>query len=309
MFAPEDTQEMIYENAVKSMVLKLFSGYNVTILAYGQTGSGKTHTMGTTFDGNRSDEMGVIPRAIDDICEMIASMPDHEFTVECSFVELYQEKLYDLLSQSSREQSIVDIRENDGKIVIQNLTERLVKTTMETTSCLMEGSSKRAVGATAMNAQSSRSHAIFTITVQKTPKADPASATIAKFHLVDLAGSERSKKTQTAGEQFNEGKKINLGLLELGKVISALGSEKQNNGHINYRNSKLTRLLQDSLGGNSMTLMIACVSPGLYFTFEVYNCNVGCVLCTTKTFLCVFFYVFFSRLQLRGNCWYIELCR
>lgn len=197
VFAPEDTQEMIYENAIKTMVLKLFAGYNVTILAYGQTGSGKTHTMGTTFDGNLNDEIGVIPRAIGEIFEKIATMPNDDFTVQCSFVELYQEKLYDLLSKNSRDQSVVDIREIDGKIVIPNLTETSVKTIVETTNCLMQGSSDRAVGATAMNAQSSRSHAIFTITVQKTPKDNPESATIAKFHLVDLAGSERSKKTLT----------------------------------------------------------------------------------------------------------------
>lgn len=269
VFAPEDTQEMIYENAVKSMVLKLFAGYNVTILAYGQTGSGKTHTMGTTFNGIRDDEMGVIPRAVGEIFEKISSMEiDHDFTVNCSFVELYQEKLYDLLSTNPRDQSIVDIRESDGKIFIPNLTEKIVDNTAATTKCLMDGSSFRAVGATAMNAQSSRSHAIFTVTVQKIPKDDPASATIAKFHLVDLAGSERSKKTQAVGEQFKEGVKINQGLLALGNVISALGLPIQNGGHVSYRDSKLTRLLQDSLGGNSMTLMIACVSPADYNSDE-----------------------------------------
>lgn len=264
VFAPEDTQEMIYENAVKSMVLKLFSGYNVTILAYGQTGSGKTHTMGTTFDGNLNDDMGVIPRAVGEIFEQISTMPDDDFTVQCSFIELYQEKLYDLLSKNSREQSLVDIREIDGRIVIPNLTETSVKSIVETFNCLIQGSSDRAVGATAMNAQSSRSHAIFTITVQKTPKDNSESATIAKFHLVDLAGSERSKKTGTVGVQFMEGVKINQGLLALGNVISALGSEMQKSQHVPYRDSKLTRLLQDSLGGNSMTLMIACVSPADY---------------------------------------------
>lgn len=266
VFAPEDTQEMLYENAVKRMVLKLFDGYNVTILAYGQTGSGKTHTMGTTFSGTMDDEVGVIPRAIGDIFELIASMPDHDFEVNVSFVELYKEKLYDLLSSNPRDQSVVDIREIDGKNVIQNLTEKAVKDMLTTTNWLVQGSSDRAVGATAMNAQSSRSHAIFTITVQKVPKENPSAATIAKFHLVDLAGSERSKKTQAVGEQFKEGVNINKGLSALGNVISALGTGKEN-GHVPYRDSKLTRLLQDSLGGNSMTLMIACVSPA------DYNCD------------------------------------
>lgn len=138
VFAPEDTQEMIYDNAVKTMVMKLFAGYNVTILAYGQTGSGKTHTMGTTFGGEVNEDMGVIPRAVNDIFTNVEEMTDNDFTVQCSFVELYQEKLYDLLSSSPREQSVVDIREVDGKIVIPNLTEKSVKSTLETIKCLIQ---------------------------------------------------------------------------------------------------------------------------------------------------------------------------
>lgn len=137
-FAPEDTQEMIYDNAVKSMVMKLFAGYNVTILAYGQTGSGKTHTMGTTFSGEMNEDMGVIPRAINDIFASVDEMIDNDFTVQCSFVELYQEKLYDLLSSNPRDQSVVDIREVDGKVFIPNLTEKSVKSTLETTTCLIQ---------------------------------------------------------------------------------------------------------------------------------------------------------------------------
>lgn len=221
--------------------------------------------MGTAFDGTIDDDVGVIPRAVSDIFEQTQQMADNEFNITCSFVELYQEKLYDLLSPDAREQSVVDLREVDGKIVIPNLTDISVKTPLEMTNCLIRGSSDRAVASTAMNSQSSRSHAIFTITLQKVPKENPSAATIAKFHLVDLAGSERSKKTLTNGEQFKEGVKINQGLLALGKVISALGTEKPNpNQHIPYRESKLTRLLQDSLGGNSMTLMIACISPADY---------------------------------------------
>lgn len=248
-----------------SFVGSLLTGYNVTILAYGQTGSGKTHTMGTTYDGSESDEIGVIPRAVADIFNHMEEMPEYDFTVNCAFIELYQEKLYDLLSPQPREQSVVDIREvQNNKIAIPNLTEIVVKNAQETTNCLMRGSADRAVGSTAMNATSSRSHAIFTITLQKVHKDNPTAATSAKFHLVDLAGSERSKKTLTTGEQFKEGVKINQGLLALGNVISALGSSNQNTQHIGYRDSKLTRLLQDSLGGNSMTLMIACISPADY---------------------------------------------
>lgn len=247
------------------LVCSRLIGYNVTILAYGQTGSGKTHTMGTTYDGTESDDIGVIPRVVKDIFQQMEEMPDYDFTLNCAFIELYQEKLYDLLSTQPREQSLVDIREvQNNKIAIPNLTEIVVTNVQETTDCLIKGSNDRAVGSTAMNATSSRSHAIFTITLQKVHKENRSLATSAKFHLVDLAGSERSKKTLTTGEQFKEGVKINQGLLALGNVISALGSSSLQHGHIGYRDSKLTRLLQDSLGGNSMTLMIACISPADY---------------------------------------------
>lgn len=262
VFDEASNQIEFYEQAVKRMVCKLFKGYNVTILAYGQTGSGKTHSMGTSYDG--TGEMGVIPRAILDIFNYIENNSNtHDFRVTVSFMELYQENLYDLLSCKSREQNIIDIREDTKGIKMPGLTEKLVTSVSETTQCLIDGSAGRATGATAMNAQSSRSHAIFTITVYMTNKNDEDSATTSKFHLVDLAGSERSKKTKATGERFKEGVNINKGLLALGNVISALGDETQK-GFISYRDSKLTRLLQDSLGGNSMTLMIACVSPADY---------------------------------------------
>ncbi|KAJ6639116.1 Chromosome-associated kinesin KIF4, partial [Pseudolycoriella hygida] len=270
VFGQHETQEMVYSNAVKPLVLKLLKGYNVTILAYGQTGSGKTHTMGTSFDGHLDEQLGVIPRAVTDIFEHIERMSDHEFEVCCSFMELYQEQLYDLLSTKERDQNIVDIREENKEIIIPNLTEVAVKSVEETTNCLVKGSSGKAVASTAMNETSSRSHAVFTITIQMLNKNDPNSSTKSKFHLVDLAGSERSKKTKATGDRFKEGVKINQGLFALGNVISALGGADKRS-HISYRDSKLTRLLQDSLGGNSVTLMIACISPADYNIEETIN--------------------------------------
>lgn len=199
----------------------------MTILAYGQTGSGKTFTMGTAYDGHFDANVGVIPRAIHDIFKKIQKGSDlsTSFTTTCSFTELYQENLYDLLSTRPREQSICDIREELNKgIVIPGLTEIPIHSADQTTACLMRGSSGRAVGSTAMNAESSRSHAIFTINL-KIVKENEKKTTIAKFHLVDLAGSERSKKTKATGERFKEGVKINQGLLALGNVISALGGK------------------------------------------------------------------------------------
>uniref|UniRef100_A0A1A9ZHG6 Kinesin motor domain-containing protein n=1 Tax=Glossina pallidipes TaxID=7398 RepID=A0A1A9ZHG6_GLOPL len=271
VFDWRNSQEELYNSSVSDMLDKCFRGFNATILAYGQTGSGKTHTMGTIFDGCLNEHTGVIPRAVYDIFERTRKMKDDfDFVVKCSFVELYQEQLFDLLSNKSREDSVVEIREDRSGIVMVGLTEKIVFSAKETTDCLISGSSGRAVASTAMNQQSSRSHAIFTITLEATKKDESRAVTTSKFHLVDLAGSERSKKTQATGDRFREGVKINQGLLALGNVISALGDGK-GAGFVRYRDSKLTRLLQDSLGGNSMTLMIACVSSADYNVSETLS--------------------------------------
>ncbi|XP_044736037.1 chromosome-associated kinesin KIF4-like [Chrysoperla carnea] len=263
VFDANVSQAQFYNCAVKNMVSSLFKGYNVTILAYGQTGSGKTHTMGTSYVGDDIEQMGIIQRAVKDIFEAIDLDVDNNFQISVSFMELYQELLYDLLADKTRDQCVVDIREDvRGGIIVPGLTECTVTSATETIACLTKGSLGRATGATAMNAQSSRSHAIFTICIEKQSKNDSNVATTAKFHLVDLAGSERPKKTKATGERFKEGININKGLLALGNVISALG--EGNHSYVSYRDSKLTRLLQDSLGGNSITLMIACVSPAAY---------------------------------------------
>lgn len=262
VFPPHIGQEDFYNTAIKRLVDNIFQGYNVTILAYGQTGSGKTHSMGTNYTG--VGEKGIIPRVIYDIFEIIKSKEDWSFKVAVSFMELYQEQLYDLLSDKQKSQSIVDIREDGKSIKIVGVTEKQVKDAQETLEFLAQGSIGRVTGATAMNAHSSRSHAIFTLCIRQQKRDDPNTATVAKFHLVDLAGSERSKKTQATGERFKEGVNINKGLLALGNVISQLGDGASGLTYIGYRDSKLTRLLQDSLGGNSMTLMVACVSPADY---------------------------------------------
>lgn len=171
VFDWHDTQEQVYNLSVSDMLDKLFSGFNATILAYGQTGSGKTHTMGTAFDGALDANVGVIPRAMHDIFERIKKLSDeYEFVIKCSFMELYQEQLFDLLSPKPREESIVDMREDRSGIIMVGLTEQQVHTAKETTDCLVRGSTGRAVASTAMNEASSRSHAIFTVTLQATKK-------------------------------------------------------------------------------------------------------------------------------------------
>ncbi|XP_042881308.1 chromosome-associated kinesin KIF4-like isoform X2 [Penaeus japonicus] len=262
-FASETSQGYVYESAVKKVVQNLFKGYNVTVLAYGQTGSGKTHSMGTAYTKGveTDDEAGIIPRAVRDIFEGVSEKKNADFLVKVSFIELYKESLFDLLTNKSRDECAVDIREDPrGGIKIVGLTEIPVTTLEETMRCLERGAQNRATGATAMNARSSRSHAIFSLHIEQKNKNESESIMCAKFHLVDLAGSERAKKTGATGERFKEGVNINKGLLALGNVISAL-CEEGNRGHVPYRDSKLTRLLQDSLGGNSHTVMLACVSP------------------------------------------------
>ncbi|KAH8265672.1 hypothetical protein KR044_010640, partial [Drosophila immigrans] len=271
VFDTADSQQQIYESCVRGKLKKLLHGYNVTILAYGQTGSGKTYTMGTAFDGVMDEHVGVIPRAVHEIFEQTAAMDaDCEFKISCSFVELYQEQFFDLFSPNKREESTVEIREDKSRIVIPGLTEVQVTDAKHVTDQLMRGSAGRAVASTAMNETSSRSHAIFTLTVVATRKTGQKAVTTSKFNLVDLAGSERCSKTLASGDRFKEGVNINKGLLALGNVINALGTGQQV-GYVPYRQSKLTRLLQDSLGGNSITLMIACVSPADYNVAETLS--------------------------------------
>ncbi|XP_063539337.1 chromosome-associated kinesin KIF4 isoform X2 [Cydia strobilella] len=267
VFPQHITQQEFYDTAVKGLISKLFQGYNVTILAYGQTGSGKTYTMGTNYSGSDGDytKLGVIPQAVADIFDFIETHEDKFiFKVNVSFMELYQEQCYDLLSGKERGHSIIEIREDINKgVILPGISELTVTSTMDTMMVLEQGSSGRVTGSTAMNQASSRSHAVFTIIISKESRTDKNLATTSKFHLVDLAGSERIKKTKASGERLREGVKINQGLLALGNVISALG-DGTNRSYISYRDSKLTRLLQDSLGGNSLTLMVACVSPADY---------------------------------------------
>lgn len=280
----------LYDDCVAPLVDALFHGYNATVLAYGQTGSGKTYTMGTNYMGEGSN-VGVIPKVVESIFKRVEATKDStEFLIRVSFIEIFKEEVFDLLDPNSPVVSKADgaslakpavparvpiqIRETvNGGITLAGVTEAEVRTKEEMATYLSRGSQSRATGSTNMNSQSSRSHAIFTITMeQKKPSHCLPGVTnddigddilCAKLHLVDLAGSERAKRTGADGMRFKEGIHINKGLLALGNVISALGDEKKRKegGHVPYRDSKLTRLLQDSLGGNSKTVMIACVSP------------------------------------------------
>lgn len=263
VFDPSTEQEEVFNTSVAPLIKGIFKGYNATVIAYGQTGSGKTFSMGGAYTQDQEHEptVGVIPRVIRTLFREIEQRPDWEFILTVSYLEIYNEEILDLLSFGNKS-SQINIREDPKEgIKIVGLTERDVVSPLETVSCLELGNSCRTVASTAMNSQSSRSHAIFTISIDQRKIGDKSSSFRSKLHLVDLAGSERQKKTKAEGDRLKEGININRGLLCLGNVISALGEENKKGTFVPYRNSKLTRLLQDSLGGNSHTLMIACVSP------------------------------------------------
>ncbi|XP_049623360.1 chromosome-associated kinesin KIF4A [Suncus etruscus] len=263
VFDPTTEQEEVFNTAVAPLIKDIFRGYNATVLAYGQTGSGKTYSMGSTFTAEQVNEstVGIIPRVIQLLFKEIDQRSDFEFFLKVSYLEIYNEEILDLLCSSREKAPQINIREDPKEgIKIVGLTEKTVFVALDTVSCLEQGNNSRTVASTAMNSQSSRSHAIFTISIEQRKKNDMNSSFRSKLHLVDLAGSERQKKTKAEGDRLKEGININRGLLCLGNVISALGDDKKS-GFVPYRDSKLTRLLQDSLGGNSHTLMIACVSP------------------------------------------------
>eukprot|EP00977_Amphora_coffeiformis_P021702 scaffold9753_cov160-Amphora_coffeaeformis.AAC.5 len=261
------TQANVYEQsgAKQAITEDLFAGFNTSILAYGQTGAGKTHTMGTAAakgDAVIDEEAGIIPRACADLFASIREKCESA-VVTLSYLELYNEQIRDLFGDGKPASQNMRIRETPGgSVQVTGAVEKTVKSPADIGVAMEEASKKRVVAATAMNATSSRSHAICTLKVRGSLKSDDDTSTkfSSKLTLVDLAGSERIKKTGAAGARQAEGININKSLLVLGQVVSALSSPK---GGIKppYRDSKLTRLLQDSLGGNSRTLMVACVSP------------------------------------------------
>ncbi|WVR07124.1 hypothetical protein IAU60_004165 [Kwoniella sp. DSM 27419] len=331
------SQEELYDVTAGQTVDEFIKGHNVTFLAYGQTSSGKSYSMGTTGDdidysGTRfTPRTGLIPRTVQTIFERaeavrLQSGPGASWECRLSFLELYNEEIIDLLSGTGV--AITIREERDGRIVWAGVREVKVKSLAEVMQLLQDGSARRKTGETTMNASSSRSHAIFSLTLvqkkraipiatgmvspstptgretptrlrrpasviglpsprsptptttrggppssygratpsrptsmQSTPSASSEFVILtSKFNMVDLAGSERLKRTAAQGERMKEGISINSGLLALGNVISTLCDPVKARGHIPYRDSKLTRMLQDSIGGNSLTTMIACVS-------------------------------------------------
>lgn len=262
-FGQSAMQSTIYEACSQPVVASLLDGFNCTIFAYGQTGSGKTFTMeGVEGDPNL---VGVIPRSFSHIFGAIrAAAANEEHLVRASMLEIYNEELRDSLSKSSDKRDKLEIHEDPrAGFYVRGLSIVTVKNEAELMELVSAGKSSRKVRATAMNDYSSRSHSILSIIVESSVLDSLTGQTafkIGKLNLVDLAGSEKQKQTKTSDEALKEGININLSLTTLGNVINLLVKGAP---HVPYRNSKLTKLLSDSLGGNSKTLMIATVSPAL----------------------------------------------
>ncbi|KAE9553381.1 hypothetical protein FO519_003391 [Halicephalobus sp. NKZ332] len=250
----DSTAEQIYNDIVYPLVENVIEGYNGTVFAYGQTGSGKTFSM--QGDEKVPAQRGIIPRTFEHIFESIATTERTKFLVHASYLEIYNEEVRDLLGEDRKTK--LEIKEHAERgVYVAGLSMHICHNVRDCEKLMDTGFNNRHVGATLMNKDSSRSHSIFTIYVEAL--SESGSIRMGKLHLVDLAGSERQAKTGATGERFKEATKINLSLSALGNVISALVDGKSK--HIPYRDSKLTRLLQDSLGGNTKTVMIACISP------------------------------------------------
>ncbi|EDV40354.1 uncharacterized protein Dana_GF10467 [Drosophila ananassae] len=259
VFDGASNQLDLYVDTARPIVDKVLEGYNGTILAYGQTGTGKTYTMSGNPDSPQTK--GIIPNAFAHIFGHIAKAKENQkFLVRVSYMEIYNEEVRDLLGKDVGKSLEVKERPDIG-VFVKDLSGYVVHNADDLENIMRLGNKNRAVGATKMNQESSRSHAIFSITVERSELGEGGvqHVRMGKLQLVDLAGSERQSKTQASGQRLKEATKINLSLSVLGNVISALVDGKST--HIPYRNSKLTRLLQDSLGGNSKTVMCATISP------------------------------------------------
>jgi hypothetical protein len=247
VFKSDTAQTKIYETVAKQAVESVIDGYNSTVFAYGPTSSGKTFTMFGT-----QEDPGIIPRSCREIFAKRENVLD--LSVSCSFLEIYREKVKDLLTGSTG----LRIHQDKYKgTYVEDILEKYVHSAEEVLNTIKEGTIQRSVAPTALNSVSSRSHAVLTINVKQ--KFKDGSETLSKLHLIDLAGSENVGKSQVQGTSLLEAQTINKSLSCLGNVISALTEKGRD--HIPYRDSKLTFLLQDSLGGNSKTVLIATASP------------------------------------------------
>ncbi|KAJ0902207.1 Kinesin-like protein KIN-5C [Helianthus annuus] len=284
VFGPRSLQKDLYEQAVIPIVNEVLEGFNCTIFAYGQTGTGKTYTMEGDCKRSKSGPKGelpsgagVIPRAVKQIFDTLEHQ-NAEYSVKVTFLELYNEEITDLLAPEEitrvveeKQKKLLPLME-DGKggVLVKGLEEEIVTSASEIFSLLERGSAKRKTAETLLNKQSSRSHSLFSITIhikEATPEGEEL-IKCGKLNLVDLAGSENISRSGAREGRAREAGEINKSLLTLGRVITAL---VEHLGHIPYRDSKLTRLLRDSLGGRTKTCIIATVSPAVHCLEETLS--------------------------------------
>ncbi|XP_010520314.1 PREDICTED: kinesin-like protein KIN-5D isoform X2 [Tarenaya hassleriana] len=280
VFGPASQQKDLYDQAVCPIVFEVLEGYNCTIFAYGQTGTGKTYTMeggARKKNGEFPSDAGVIPRAVKQIFDILEAQRA-EYSMKVTFLELYNEEITDLLApeettrfvDDKSKKSIALMEDGKGSVFVRGLEEEIVGTANEIYKILEKGSAKRRTAETLLNKQSSRSHSIFSITIhikENTPEGEEM-IKCGKLNLVDLAGSENISRSGAREGRAREAGEINKSLLTLGRVINAL---VEHSGHIPYRDSKLTRLLRDSLGGKTKTCVIATISSSIHCLEETLS--------------------------------------
>ncbi|KAI9793780.1 MAG: Kinesin heavy chain [Piccolia ochrophora] len=266
VFDMSSRQTDVFDYSIRSTVDDILNGYNGTVFAYGQTGAGKSYTMmGADIDDD--DSRGIIPRIVEQIFTSILSSPGNiEYTVRVSYMEIYMERIRDLLAPQNDNLPVHE--EKNRGVYVKGLLEIYVSSVQEVYEVMRRGGTARAVAATNMNQESSRSHSIFVVTITQ-KNVETGSAKSGQLFLVDLAGSEKVGKTGASGQTLEEAKKINKSLSALGMVINSLTDGKSS--HIPYRDSKLTRILQESLGGNSRTTLIINCSPSSYNDAETLS--------------------------------------
>lgn len=264
VFGPQCPQEEVYANTTKVLMSSVTNGFNATVFAYGATGAGKTYTMLGT-----DEEPGIMARALNDLFqEMERTSEDNIYKVSMSYLEIYNEMIRDLLSPST---GYLDLREHaSGAVQVAGISEVSTNSSTEVMNLLIRGNKERTQEPTAANKTSSRSHAVLQVTVRQRDRVRGINQSMrtGKLFMIDLAGSERASQTKNRGKRMIEGAHINRSLLALGNCINALC---EGGKYVNYRDSKLTRLLKDSLGGNCKTVMIANISPASFFFEESRN--------------------------------------
>ena len=249
VFDEKSSQDEVYQVTSQKSIDFFLKGYNATILAYGQTGTGKTHTI----EGS-ANEPGIVYRVLEDVLKLTKSMKKTKLSA--SYLQIYNENLSDLLTEKNTK--TLDMKKDkQSGVYVENLTEKSIDSLDQAYQIIKQGSNMRFTAKTMSNDQSSRSHAVFILKLERS--VSPKETVVSRLYLVDLAGSERITISGVSGTRLEEAKKINTSLSELSNVILSLS--KPGNAYVTFRNSKLTRLLENSLGGNSFTSLIATVSP------------------------------------------------